>query len=126
SALPPGDGRMCHDGARPLPDRGRSGHQMLASCRRGRAGVSAPELIDVEDASVRFAVRGGLFARRRYVHAVERLSLSLQPNETVALVGESGSGKTTLGLAILRLRALSGGAIRWRGNLVSDLSGTEL
>jgi oligopeptide/dipeptide ABC transporter ATP-binding protein len=50
----------------------------------------------------------------------------LHENETVALVGESGSGKTTLGFAILKLRELSSGAIRWRGRFLTDLRGATL
>jgi oligopeptide transport system ATP-binding protein len=88
--------------------------------------MSATELICVEDASVRYLVRDGRFGRKRHVHAVDRVSISLHQNETVALVGESGSGKTTLGLAMLRLRPLSAGTIRWGGNLVSELTGSRL
>jgi oligopeptide/dipeptide ABC transporter ATP-binding protein len=83
-------------------------------------------LLTVERAEVRFAVRGGLFGRRSHVHAVDGVDLSLHENETVALVGESGSGKTTLGLAMLRLRPLAAGTIRWRGTPVSDLKGASL
>ena len=76
--------------------------------------MSGAELISVEQATVHFPVRGGLFARRASVHAVDGVDLTLHENETVALVGESGSGKSTLGLSILKLRDLSSGAIRWR------------
>src|SRR5262245_15823951 len=83
------------------------------------------ELIAVEHAVVRFPVRRGLFGRAGSVHAVDDVSLTLNENETVALVGESGSGKTTLGLAILRLRALSSGTIRWRGKPLSEIDATD-
>ena len=59
------------------------------------------ELISVEQATVHFPVRRGLFRRKASVHAVDGVDLTLHENETVALVGESGSGKTTLGLAML-------------------------
>ena len=88
--------------------------------------MSGPDLISVEQATVYFPVRGGLFHRKSSLHAVDGVDLTLQENETVALVGESGSGKTTLGLAILKLRELSAGAIRWRGSLLSELRGAQL
>ena len=84
------------------------------------------DLISVRQAEVRFPVRGSLFRSRAHVHAVDRVDLSLRENETVALVGESGSGKTTLGLAILRLRPLSGGTIHWRGTPLAELKGARL
>ena len=54
------------------------------------------------------------------------MDLTLHENETVALVGESGSGKTTLGLAMLRLRPLTSGLIRWRDKPLSELKGVAL
>ena len=84
------------------------------------------ETISVEGACVNFPVRRSLFGRgARFVHAVEDVSLTLHEDETIALVGESGSGKTTLGLAILGLRPLSNGVIRWRGHRIDELSKEE-
>jgi oligopeptide transport system ATP-binding protein len=88
--------------------------------------MSGAELIAVERAVVYFPVRRGLFRCSARVHAVDGVDLSLHEDETLALVGESGSGKTTLGLAMLRLRDLSAGAIRWRGQPVSELKGASL
>jgi ABC-type dipeptide/oligopeptide/nickel transport system ATPase component len=54
-------------------------------------------LLDVRNLRVEFS------SGSRNVVAVQDLSFSIQPGETVAVVGESGSGKTTAALALTRL-----------------------
>jgi oligopeptide/dipeptide ABC transporter ATP-binding protein len=72
----------------------------LQAARRSGAGpwadADAP-LIDIRGLSVELRMR------RRTVHPVNAVSLSLRREETLGLVGESGSGKTMLSLAIMGL-----------------------
>ncbi len=66
--------------------------------------ASAAPLLDVQDLSVRFAIRGGLLQRPRgWFEAVRGVSFTVGRAETLALVGESGCGKTTTGKAIVQL-----------------------
>ncbi len=74
----------------------------------------SPPLLEVVDLVTRFET-GGFFGRRRTAHAVNGVSLTVAPGETLALVGESGSGKTTLGRTILRLVEASSGSVRFGG-----------
>jgi peptide/nickel transport system ATP-binding protein len=61
-------------------------------------------LLDVENLTVRFAVkRGGIFGKAKYLYAVDDISFQIKRGETLAIVGESGSGKTTAALAVARL-----------------------
>lgn len=61
-------------------------------------------LLNVENLSVRFQVkRGGMFAEKSYLKAVDDVSFSVRKGETLGIVGESGSGKTTTALAVARL-----------------------
>ncbi|MFX0062658.1 MAG: ABC transporter ATP-binding protein [Candidatus Hermodarchaeota archaeon] len=61
-------------------------------------------LLEIKDLVVDYPTSEG------NVRAVDQVSLSLYPGESLGLVGESGCGKSTLGFAILRL--LKGGVIR--------------
>ena len=87
----------------------------------------APPVLEVRDLVTRFPVRDGLFGRvRRQVHAVERISFSLQPGETLSLVGESGCGKSTTGRSLARLIEFDGGEVRLAGCDIASLAGASL
>jgi ABC-type oligopeptide transport system ATPase subunit len=62
---------------------------------------------------------------RRVNRAVDGVSFSISPGETLGLVGESGSGKTTIGMAILGLVPTTAGSIRFEGRDVATLSGSQ-
>jgi oligopeptide/dipeptide ABC transporter ATP-binding protein len=66
------------------------------------------------------------YGRRPAPPAVDGVSLSVAPGETVGLVGESGSGKTSVANAVLRMAPVSGGRIRYRGDDIRDLRGPAL
>ncbi len=73
------------------------------------APKDAPEVMRVENLTIKYAISKGWFGSKQYLTAVKDVSLSVRRGYTVGVVGESGSGKTTLGLAMLRLIASNGG-----------------
>ncbi|MBV9749547.1 MAG: ABC transporter ATP-binding protein [Acetobacteraceae bacterium] len=68
-------------------------------------------LLEIRQLTKRFPVAGS----RSVVQAVNGISFTLSPGETLGLVGESGSGKTTVGRCILGLTGISGGSITFDG-----------
>ncbi|TPN53635.1 ABC transporter ATP-binding protein [Mesorhizobium sp. B1-1-4] len=80
--------------------------------------VAPANVADVTDLHVRFDLRGGFFGRvNRRVHAVEGVSFSIAPNETLALVGESGCGKSTTAKALAGLVPYTGDIVIGGRNL---------
>ncbi|MCQ8874727.1 dipeptide ABC transporter ATP-binding protein [Mesorhizobium sp. LMG17149] len=70
--------------------------------------------------------RTSLFKRAPGIRAVDDVSLSMAPGQSVALVGRSGCGKSTLARMILALDRPSSGTIRFRGETVTGKSEAEL
>ena len=70
-------------------------------------------ILRIEDLRVHFPITTGIFFREEIarVRAVDGVSLTVAPGETLGLVGESGCGKSTTGLAILRMQAVTEGRI---------------
>ncbi|MBS1271753.1 MAG: putative ABC transporter ATP-binding protein YknY [Candidatus Marinimicrobia bacterium] len=60
------------------------------------------------------------------VEAVRGIDLTIQQGEFTAIVGPSGSGKTTFLNVISGLDVATSGKIWLDGNLISEMSGTEL
>ncbi len=85
------------------------------------------ELLRVEDLCKAFPIGGGfLEGKKRWLKAVDRVSLHIGRGETLGLVGESGSGKSPVGNLILRLLDADSGAVHFEGVAVTRLRGAEL
>lgn len=83
-------------------------------------------LLDVQKLQVHFPVTRGWRRHRDFVRAVNDVSFSLNPGETVGLVGESGCGKTTLGRAVIRLVDPTSGQVLFRGQDITALKSSAL
>jgi peptide/nickel transport system ATP-binding protein len=87
--------------------------------------LPAAPLLEVEDLRTWFYTRDGV------TRAVDGVSLSIAPGETLAVVGESGCGKSVTSLSILRLIAeppgrIVGGSVRFQGRNLLNLPEAEM
>ncbi len=95
-----------------IPDRGVSSNK-----------IQPLPILAVEDLRKYFPVRSGVLRRTvGWIKAVDGISFTIRPGETLGLVGESGCGKTTLGHAILQLTRPTSGSVRLSGKELTTLS----
>ncbi|CAN7504944.1 ABC transporter ATP-binding protein [Mesorhizobium sp. LjRoot246] len=88
---------------------------------------SSQSLLQVESVTRDYpGRRTSLFKRAPGIRAVDDVSLSMAPGQSVALVGRSGCGKSTLARMILALDRPTSGTIRFRGDTVTGKSEAEL
>ncbi|HXH12143.1 MAG TPA: oligopeptide/dipeptide ABC transporter ATP-binding protein [Alphaproteobacteria bacterium] len=89
-------------------------------------------LLDVQQLSKYYPIDAGPLRRflpgrhGRVLRAVDGVSFTIAPTETLGLVGESGCGKTTTGRLILRAIEPTSGHIRFDGHDVTTLQGKAL
>ena len=65
---------------------------------------------------------GRLVRKRTTVKAVNNVSFSIRPRETIGVVGESGCGKSTLARAVLGIYPPNSGRILYRGRQINGIS----
>lgn len=69
-------------------------------------------LLTVEDLKLHYPVRGGVFhTTKAWCKAVDGVSFSLMPGQTLGLVGESGCGKSTVAKTVVRLLKPTAGRV---------------
>ncbi|MBC9888453.1 MAG: ATP-binding cassette domain-containing protein, partial [Opitutae bacterium] len=87
-----------------------------------QGGVRTP-LLEVKNLKMHFPVKGGVLMRAKKVcKAVDDVTLSIHPGETLGLVGESGCGKSTLGNCVVRLNNPTAGSVKFNGVELTQLS----
>jgi ABC-type oligopeptide transport system ATPase subunit len=59
---------------------------------------------------------------KKYVHAVDDISFSIDQGETFGLVGESGGGNTTTGRLMLRQLEPTSGSIEFNSKVLSEIN----
>ncbi len=69
----------------------------------------------------KYPIGGGIFRKKRFFTAVDRVSVSVYAARTTGVIGESGSGKSTLAKLLLDLERPSFGGVFYRGQDIRKL-----
>ena len=84
-------------------------------------------VVEVKGLVKHFPLRKGWpGAAQERVHAVDGVSFSVYPGETLGIVGESGCGKSTTARMIVKLVEPTAGSIRLDGTDITRLSAAEM
>ena len=85
-------------------------------------------LVEINNLKMYFPVTQGIIFQKKIadVKAVDGVSFNIKKGETLGLVGESGSGKTTAGRSILHLIKPTSGSVKFDGEEVTEMKGSQL
>lgn len=82
-------------------------------------------LLSMHNVARTYVTRKGLIGHRKYVRAVDDISLSVVAGKTLGIVGESGSGKSTLGRMALGLEQPDEGTVTFDSAAMPPLGTVE-
>ena len=91
-------------------------------------GNGTEPLLQVTDLEMHFPLTRGIIFQRKVgaVQAVDGVTFSVMPGETLGLVGESGCGKSTTGRAILQLYKPTNGEVIFKGKDLTKLNSGDM
>ena len=103
------------------------GTETAAPAATVEPSANGNELLRIEDLVKHFPIKAGILKRTvGQVRAVDGVSLTVQPGETLGVVGESGCGKTTLGRTIMKLLEPTSGTIVFDGDDITTLKRKQM
>lgn len=90
-----------------------------------------PTLLEVDNVIKYFPVVGSFFEKffskeKKFVHAVDGVTLDIRKGQKLSLVGESGCGKTTCGKLIVKLLESTAGTIRFMGQDITKSTNKDM
>lgn len=83
-------------------------------------------LLEIKNLKKYYPLATDWFQKQQFYKAVDGVSFTIFPGETVGLVGESGCGKTTLSRTILQLQKATEGEIWYKGKDITKMNAEEL
>ncbi|GAA1484548.1 dipeptide ABC transporter ATP-binding protein [Brachybacterium fresconis] len=92
----------------------------------GYGDVDPDLMIQVQDLSKVFDIRGSVPWKSTPFTAVDSVSFDLERGTTTAIVGESGSGKSTVAQMVLKLLEPTSGRVLFEGKDITTYQGAEL
>ena len=92
------------------------------------AAARPDALLEVNDLKMHFPIRQGILIQRQTgaVRAVDGISFSVAPGETLGLVGESGCGKSTTARVVAKLLEPTAGSVMFEGHDIARYSRSRL
>lgn len=86
--------------------------------------MKSSSFINIDNVSMWYPVKGGkqvFSGEKRFVKAVDGVSINMDRGEILGVIGESGCGKSTLGRILARLENPTSGDVYIEGESTSDL-----
>ncbi|MDP2189731.1 MAG: ABC transporter ATP-binding protein [Sphingobacteriaceae bacterium] len=80
-------------------------------------------LLEVHDLKLWYPQKEVFWQKPSYVKAVDGVSFTVFPHETLGLVGESGSGKSTIGKLVAGLQEPTSGSLSYKGVVYDQMNG---